>query len=77
MSKMEDKWFGPFKILEKVGVSAYHLKIPCTWKHVHPIFNVILLKPAVPPAFPSQAHRPPPAPIIVDDEEEYELEEIR
>ena len=76
-SKMEDKWFGPFTVLEKVGISAYCLKIPCTWKHVHPIFNVILLKPAVPLAFPSQVHCPPPAPIIIDDEEEYELEEIR
>ena len=76
-SKMEDKWFGPFEVLEKVGVLAYRLKIPRTWKHVHPVFNVILLKPAVPLAFPSQAHCPPPAPIIVDDEAEYELEEIR
>ena len=27
-AKMEDKWFGPFEVLEKVGVAAYRLKIP-------------------------------------------------
>ena len=27
-AKMEDKWFGPFEVLKKVGAAAYHLKIP-------------------------------------------------
>ena len=35
-SKMEDKWFGPFEVLEKVGVSAYRPKIPRTWKESCP-----------------------------------------
>lgn len=41
-AKMEDKWFGPFEVMEKVGASAYRLKLPRTWRQVHPVFNVSL-----------------------------------
>ncbi|KAL5536321.1 hypothetical protein ACEPAF_142 [Sanghuangporus sanghuang] len=69
---MDDKWFGPFKVMAKVGTSTYKLKIPKTWKHVHPVFNEILLKLAVQPSFESQMRPPPPSPVIVDEHEEYE-----
>ena len=75
-TKMADKWLGPFEVLKKVGASAYKLKIPQGWKKVHPVFNVMMLKPAQEPAFASQRKPPPPPPIIIDDEEEYEVEEI-
>lgn len=74
---MDDKWFGPYQVLEKVGASAYRLHLPCTWRAVHPVFNVSLLKPAHEPAFDSQKKPPPPPPILVDDEEEYEVNKIR
>ncbi|KAL5513317.1 hypothetical protein ACEPAH_3716 [Sanghuangporus vaninii] len=74
--KMDDKWFGPFEIVEKVGASAYRLKLPRTLRQVHPVFNEVLLKPAVEPSFESQQKPPPPPPVLVDDEEEYEVEEI-
>ena len=73
--KMDDKWFGPFKIVEKVGASAYRLKLPSTMK-VHPVFNEVLLKPAHAPTFESQKTLPPPPPVIVENEEEYEVDEI-
>ncbi|KAL5537295.1 hypothetical protein ACEPAF_1118 [Sanghuangporus sanghuang] len=73
---MDDKWFSPFEVVEKVGVSAYRLKLPKTWKKVHPVFNKILLKPAVQPSFESQKKPPPPPPVIIDEQEEYEVEEI-
>ena len=59
MKKLDDKHFGP---LEKVGKSAYKLKVPRTWKHVHPVFNEMLLTPYHAPEFPTQPrnHRPPP-----------------
>ena len=75
-AKFEDKWFGPYEVLEKVGLSAYKLKLPRSWKKVHPVFNEVLLKPAVQPEFPSQCLPPPPPPELVDEEEEYEVEEI-
>ena len=75
-SKMEDKWFGPYEVLEKVGASAYKLKLPKTMKAIHPVFNVSLLKPFKEPAFDSQIKPPPPPPVLVDNEEEYEVDEI-
>ncbi|KAL5512271.1 hypothetical protein ACEPAG_3556 [Sanghuangporus baumii] len=74
--KMDDKWFGPFEIIGKVGASAYRLKLPRTWRQVHPVFNEVLLKPAVEPSFESQKKPPPPPPVLVDDEEEYEVKEL-
>ncbi|OCB90717.1 hypothetical protein A7U60_g2051 [Sanghuangporus baumii] len=76
MKKIDNKWFGPFEVVEKVGASAYKLRILKTWKHVHPVFNEVLLKPAVQPSFKSQMQPPPPSPVIVDECEEYEVEEI-
>ncbi|OCB91378.1 hypothetical protein A7U60_g1332 [Sanghuangporus baumii] len=74
--KMDDKWFGPFEVVEKVSASAYRLKLPKTWKKVHPVFNEILLKPAIQLSFKSQKKPPPPPPVIIDGQEEYEVEEI-
>ena len=75
-AKMEDKWFGPYEVIEKVGAGAYRLKIPKTWRQVHPVFNVSMLKPAHEPVFDSQRKPPPPPPVIVEDEEEYKVDEI-
>ena len=75
-AKMEDKWFGPFEVLEKVGAAAYRLKIPRSWKKVYPVFNEVLLKPAVEPLFETQKKPPPPPPTIIDDEIEYEVEQV-
>ncbi|THH03770.1 hypothetical protein EW145_g6019 [Phellinidium pouzarii] len=75
-AKMEDKWFGPYKVVERVGAGAYCLKLPSTWKKVHPVFNVVLLKPANKPVFESQQAPSPPPPVVLDNEEEYEVDEI-
>ena len=40
------------------------------------MFNEILFKPYVPPAFNIQKVPPPPPPELVDDELEYEVESI-
>ena len=74
--KFDDKWFGPFEVTEKVGAAAYKLKLPKTWKKIHPVFNVALLKPYQEPIFQEQKKSPPPPPILVDDEEEYEVQEV-
>ena len=60
MKKLDDKRYGPFEVEKKVGNSAYKLKLPATWRGVHPVFNEVLLTPFKPPAFPSQKPPPPP-----------------
>jgi transposase InsO family protein len=52
--KLSAKRYGPFKILAKVGESAYRIELPDNWRLLHPIFNESLLTPYTKPAFPSQ-----------------------
>ncbi|SJL02913.1 uncharacterized protein ARMOST_06254 [Armillaria ostoyae] len=73
--KLDDKRIGPFKILEKTGASTYKLQLPLHWK-IHPCFNEKLLTPYVPPTFPNQEQLPPPPPDLIEDEEQWEIEEV-
>jgi hypothetical protein len=41
--KLSKKWLGPFEVEEKVGKSAYRLKMPEGWRG-HPMFNDDLIK---------------------------------
>ncbi len=74
--KLDDKHVGSFEIVNKAGASAYQLKLPPHWK-IHPHFNEKLLTPYVPLAFPNQEQPPPPPPPdLINDEEEFEIEEV-
>ena len=54
------------------------LKLPLAWTKagIHLVFNETLLYPYHPPVFESQRTVPPPPPDIIDDHEEYEVEQI-
>ncbi|KAL7281156.1 hypothetical protein ACG7TL_004464 [Trametes sanguinea] len=69
--KMEDRRYGPFRVAELVGKSAYRLDLPPKWKRIHPVFNEVLLTPAHAPAFPNQV-RDLPIPDLVAPEAEPE-----
>ena len=74
--KLDDKRFGPFKIVEKVGKAAYKLKLDAKWRNVHPVFHESLLHPYASPTFPTQQKPPPPPPDLIQGVEEQEIEEI-
>jgi hypothetical protein len=73
--KLEDRRYGPFEIVEKVGEWAYKLKLPKTWK-IHPVFNVVKLRLYHSPKTSVQQQPPLPPPILVEGMQQYEVEAI-
>jgi len=73
-TKLDFKCLGKFRILQKVSTYAYKLDLPAFMK-MHLVFHVSLLEPAATDPLPGQI-QPPPPPVIVDDEPEWEVDEI-
>jgi len=57
LEKLSTKLLGPFPIIWKVGKSAYELKIPSTWKSIHPVINKSYLTSYVKPMFEQQSQK--------------------
>ena len=74
--KLDHKYLGPYKVVKKVGASAYQLSSQGQSTR-HATFNEQYLKPFRKGIYPSQIARPAPPAEIVDGEEEWEVEEIK
>jgi hypothetical protein len=72
--KLDSKRLGPFPIKAKVGDAAYQLQLPRSMR-IHPVFHVSLLEPFRPNDIPGRVQDPPP-PVVVDDHEEFEAQEV-
>lgn len=72
--KLDFKRLGPYPIEAKINPVAFKLKLPFTLK-IHPVFHVSLLEPYHADASPDR-HQPPPPPITVENQLEFEVKEI-
>ena len=52
-NKLSPKYYGPYKVLQKIGTMAYKLELP-TSSRVHPVFHVSCLKKVIGDKFPVQ-----------------------
>ena len=66
--KLHSKYYGPFKILEKIGRCAYKLLLPNDCK-LHPTFHVSQLKQHIGPQVVPHPYLP-----LVDDQGQIRLE---
>ncbi|MBW0502946.1 hypothetical protein O181_042661 [Austropuccinia psidii MF-1] len=73
--KLPERWLGPFPILKKVRTHAYHLKLPSQWKFIHPVFHISHLEPVNTSTIPNR-HQEPPPPIMIEEQEEWEVSQI-
>jgi RNase H-like domain found in reverse transcriptase/Reverse transcriptase (RNA-dependent DNA polymerase)/Integrase zinc binding domain/Chromo (CHRromatin Organisation MOdifier) domain/Integrase core domain len=71
--KLQPRYIGPFRVTERIGSQAYRLALPNQYSRLHDVFPIQLLEP-----YHSRDHEEPlPMPDLEDDQEEYEVEEIK
>jgi hypothetical protein len=72
--KLNPRWIGPFRVLERIGGQAYRLALPAKYAQLHPVFPIQLLE---------EYHRRHDdvelmkMPDLEDPEDEWEVEEVR
>lgn len=64
--KLAFKYFGPFEILQAIGLVAYKLKLPYD-SLIHPVFHVFQLKQFVPDNKPVFSQLPTAAQLDIVD----------
>ena len=73
--KLSEKFLGPFEIIARPSRQSFTLRLPNQLRGVHPVFHVSQLEPHHPNSFTDRI-QPPPPPIVIDGETEYEISEI-
>ena len=74
--KLDNKRYEPFRISKDIGLEAFQLELPEGWM-IHNVFNEDLLTRCVVLKFKGQHEELALPPIIINEEEEYEIEEVR
>jgi len=63
-------------ISKDISLEVFQLKLLEEWT-IHNVFNKDLLTQCVEPKFKGQYEEPAPLPTIINEEEEYKVEEVR
>lgn len=72
--KIAPRFIGPFRVLEPIGTQAYRLQFPSTFR-IYDVVHISLLEKYVRRDSDDQSVLP--LPELVDDNEEWEIEEIK
>ena len=74
--KLNNKRYRPFRISRDIGLGAFQLELLEGWM-IHNVFNEDFLTRCVESKFKEQHKDPTPLPMIINEEEKYEVEEVR
>jgi hypothetical protein len=70
--KLQPRWIGPFKVLERIGSQAYRLALPQKYARLHDVFPVQFIE-----EYKPRGDEPlMPLPDL-DDDGEFEVEEVK
>ncbi len=72
---LHPRYEGPFTIIEKLSPVTFKLKLPPKYRAYHPVFHASKLATYNESMIVGQK-KPAPGPVIVDEEEEFEVEKI-
>ena len=70
--KLNPRYIGPFRIVEKIGPVAYRLELPSELSRIHNVFHVSMLKKYVPD--PSHILETPP--IDLEEDLSFEVQPV-
>jgi hypothetical protein len=70
--KLQPKWIGPFRIIERIGTQAYRLALPEKYSRLHDVFPIQLIEEYR--VRDDQPYMPMPD---LEAEEEWEIEDIK
>src|SRR5260221_761780 len=76
MKKLNHKWAGPFTIMKVIYPAAIKLCLSAWEKNIHLIISISIVHPYIPDEIAECPQPLQPSPIMVDDQEEYKVEEI-
>src|SRR5258707_3697415 len=76
MKKLHHKWASPFAITKVISPAAIKLCLSAWEKNIHPIISVSIIHPYIPDEIVECPQPLQPSPIMVNDQEEYEVEEV-
>jgi len=77
--KLHEPFVGPFTVLRHVGPNAVEVNLTKEFNRRHPVFPISLTKlhkSVSPEKFPNRTNNPPPTPLLIDGEEEWEVDHI-
>jgi len=76
LKKLDQKRYRSFRISKDTSLGTFQLELLKGWA-IHNVFNENLLTRCNEPQFKNQHMKPVPLPTIINEEKEYEVEEVR